>query len=57
MLPTNIRVYECGTGLVAEQINRIFSITSLDFSNDGQYLLVGGKRGKISIWGLSEDLV
>ncbi|CAD8059558.1 unnamed protein product [Paramecium primaurelia] len=57
MLPTNIRIYECGTGQVAEQINRIFSIVSLDFSNDGQYLLVGGKKGKISLWGLSQDLV
>jgi hypothetical protein len=35
MLPTNIRIYECGTGLIAEQINNIFSITCLDFSNDG----------------------
>lgn len=56
-LPTSIRIYECGTGLLAESIERIFNITDFDFSNDGQYLLVGGKEGKMSIWAISEDLM
>ncbi|KAM3139067.1 hypothetical protein pb186bvf_008878 [Paramecium bursaria] len=56
-LPTNVRVYECGTGNISERINNIYYITHLEFSNDSQYIIIAGKNGKLSLWGLNEDIL
>lgn len=52
MIPCNVRLYEIGTGNLAFEIKNLFRITSIAFSSDGEFLAIGGKNGKVSIWGL-----
>lgn len=52
-----MRLYEIGTGELAFEIKSLFRITSLSFSSDGEFLAIGGKNGKISIWGLKDEIL
>ncbi len=57
MLPTNLRVYECGTGNLIAEVKSICNITSLEFSPNGEFIVCGGKKGKLSIWSCAEEMV
>lgn len=39
------------------EIKSVFVITAVAFSSCGFYLVCGGKDGKVSIWGLPEDII
>lgn len=42
-------MYELGEGFVVQKLNKIFQISSVKFSLDGNYIYVGGLKGPIII--------
>ena len=49
-----IIIFEIGTGRVKTCINYINPISKILFDNEGNYLIIAGKKGEISLWKLSE---
>ena len=49
-----IIIFEIGTGKVKTYINYINPISKILFDNEGNYLIIAGKKGEISLWKLSD---
>ena len=49
-------MYEIGTGLPAAEINSIFEVTQMEFSQNGKYLSLGSSSGAICVWSMGSHL-
>ena len=52
----NIILFELGTGNVACCLNYINPISKLIFDYVGNYMIIGGEKGEISLWKLPENI-
>ena len=52
----SIIIFEIGTGNVASCVNYINPINKMIFDNDGNYLIIAGIKGELSLWKLSENM-
>ena len=52
----SIIIYEIGTGNVSSCVNYINPINKMIFDNDGNYLIIAGVKGELSLWKLSENM-
>ena len=52
----SIIIFEIGTGNVASCVNYINPINKMIFDNDGNYLIIAGVKGELSLWKLSENM-
>ena len=53
----SIIIFEIGTGNVASCINYINPVNKMIFDNGGNYLIIAGKKGEISLWKLPENMI
>ena len=51
-----IIIFEIGTGKVKTCVNYINPISKIIFDNEGNYLIIAGKKGEISLWKLTESM-
>ena len=52
----SIIIFEIGTGNVASCVNYINPINKMIFDKEGNYLIIGGAKGELSLWKLSENM-
>jgi WD40 repeat protein len=52
----SIIIFEIGTGNVSSCVNYINPINKMIFDNDGNYLIIAGIKGELSLWKLSENM-
>ena len=52
----NVIIFEIGTGNVASYVNYINPISKMIFDNEGNYLIIAGEKGEISLWKLPETM-
>ena len=48
--------FEIGTGKIKTYINYNYPISKIIFDNSGNYLIISGQKGEISLWKLSESM-
>ena len=48
----SIIIFEIGTGNVASCINYINPINKMIFDNEGNFMIIAGEKGEMSLWGL-----
>ena len=51
-----IIIFEIGTGKVKTCINYINPINKMLFDNKGNYIIIAGQKGEVSLWQLSESM-
>ena len=49
-------IFEIGTGKIKTFINYINSISRILFDNEGNYLIMAGEKGELSLWKLTESM-
>ena len=49
-------IFEIGTGKIKTFINYINSISRILFDNEGNYLIIAGEKGEVSLWKLTETI-
>ena len=52
----SILMFEIGTGNITSCVNYINPIKKMIFDNDGNYLIIAGKKGELSLWKLPENM-
>ena len=52
----SIIIFEIGTGNVSSCVNYINPINKMIFDNEGNYLVIAGEKGEISLWKLPETM-
>lgn len=53
---SSLMIFEFGTGNFFQQINNIFEISIIKYSNDAKYLTIAGKDGTISVWKTPKEM-
>ena len=49
-------IFELGTGKIKTCINYVNSISKILFDNEGNYIIIAGQKGEISLWKLSDSM-
>ena len=52
----SIIIFEIGTGNVASCVNYINPINKMIFDNEGNYMIIAGEKGEVSLWKLPETM-
>ena len=56
-MKNSIIIFEIGTGNVASCVNYINPINKMIFDNEGNYLIIAGEKGELSLWKLPENMI
>ena len=56
-MKNSVIIFEIGTGNVASCVNYINPINKMIFDNEGNYLIIAGEKGELSLWKLPENMI